>query len=182
MKTVVKTLIVAITATLPLFSNVQNEYIELLKTTIPLVIIFGSPILIVFMVIQYYKIKNRKYKELIEKIIDKECFNSSQTDKKLLELLLQQNTVLKYSKFITDATISGIGLGIIISYNDIIIFGLILFYIGLLRLIIRIIILIFDTKKNKNIKKDEATIETVKTIENDDNKTVTIIESVNKEK
>ena len=227
MKTFVKTLIVAITVALPLFSNAQDSYIEFaekgliskeeafkafdnhqkellriegdkqekeyllksnelnkndnawetLQDSIPVVIVFGSIVFIVFIIIQYRKTKNNKQKELMEKIIDKGTFNSSQTDSKLLELLLQQDVTVKYSKFITDVTIFGMGLGIIFISNDIQSneiarsLGFVFLFIGLGRLLVRSLILYFDTQKNKKEKQnkkeniDNTAVETVKTVE-----------------
>lgn len=142
------------------------------QDAIPVVVVFGSIVFIVFIIIQYRKTKNNKQKELIEKIIDKGAFNSSQTDSKLLELLLQQDVTIKYSKFITDVTIFGIGLGIIFISNDINEiarnFGFVLLFTGLGRLLVRSLILYFDNRKNKKEKEEKTVnkpVETIATVE-----------------
>lgn len=154
--------------------NQNDTAWETLQDAIPIVAVFGSITFIVFIVVQYRKIKNNKHKELIEKIIDKGAFNSSQTDSKLLELLLQQDVTVKYSKFITDVTIFGIGLGIIFISNDIEkneiarSLGFILLFTGLGRLFVRSLILYFDNRKNKKAKEEKRVnkpIETIATVE-----------------
>ena len=173
-------------------NKLEMEYniLEVWQIIFAIFAVFGSIILIVFLSIQYHKAKNKRQNELIEKIIDKGEFHSTQTDNKLLELLLQQDKTIKYSKFITDITIFGIGLGLIFIPDDEYgtdILAFILLFVGIGRILVRSCILAFDTQKNKkdnNIPKNLAAentaadiIETAEIDENKEEKTVTTIET-----
>ncbi len=159
---------------------------EYLLSIFSIFAVFGSIILIVFLSIQYHKAKNKKQKELIEKIIDKGEYHSTDSENRLLELLLQQDKTIKYSKFITDITILGIGLGLIFIPNDEYgtdFLAFILLFVGMGRILVRSSILAFDTIKNKKKKTAHAentsvdTIEFVETSENEKENAVTTIET-----
>lgn len=170
--------------------NKKEDILEVWQSIFAIFAVFGSIILIVFLSIQYHKAKNKRQNELIEKIIDKGEFHSTQTDNKLLELLLQQDKTIKYSKFITDITIFGIGLGLIFIPNDEYgtdILAFILLFVGIGRILVRSCILAFDTKKNKkdknspkNLTAENTAADIIETAEIDENKeeeTVTTIET-----
>lgn len=164
----------------------EEKILEIWQSIFAIFAVFGSIILIVFLSIQYHKAKNKKQKELIEKIIDKGEYHSTDSENRLLELLLQQDKTIKYSKFITDITILGIGLGLTFIPNDEYgtdILAVILLFVGIGRILVRSCILIFDTIKNKKKKTAHAentsveTIEIVETSENEKENAVTTIET-----
>ena len=131
---------------------------ELYRAMIPIVAtiaITGGIVLVSMLAFRNQRRKDEREKEMLNKLIDKGVF--TQKEPVNLELFNAQKSVTTSKNFITDATIVGIGFGFINVGNawaDIILaFANILFWVGVLRLIVRTAIAIVKFVKDKKVNK-----------------------------
>ena len=130
----------------------------------------GCTITIVVLCLRHSRRKAEDHKELINKLIDKNLLNSTEPiSKEAIEALMKPKKSEK-ERFIGDATMAGLGMGLIMagggSDEDLLAFttyaGLILLGLGLFRLIIRtismIIAYIINKKKEAKTEIEEAEI------------------------
>ena len=130
----------------------------------------GGTITIVILCLRHSRRKAEDHKELINKLIDNNLLNSSEPiSKEAIEALMKPKKSDK-DKFITDATLVGLGLGIGFASNklqgganEILVFAAyILLFLGAIRLVIRTIFMIigyFANKKRKSkIEAKEAEV------------------------
>ncbi len=133
--------------------------------------IFGAgAILVLVLFLRHSRRKAEDHKELINKLIDKNLLNSTEPiSKEAIEALMKPKKSDK-DKFITDATLVGLGLGLGFASNklqgganDILVFAAyILLFLGALRLVIRTISMIIAYIVNK---KKESKIEEIEEAE-----------------
>ena len=123
---------------------------------IVLFIIAGGVITIVVLYLRHSRKKAEDHKELINKLIEKDLLNSSETiSKETIEALMNPNPrKSEKDKYIADATLFAIGCGAIGFGEDesieiFIYLGLILLITAILRLIIRIIGTIIERKNGE---------------------------------
>ena len=135
-----------------------------------LFVLAGSVITIVILCLRNSRKKAEDHKELINKLIEKDLLNSTETiSKETIEALMNPKPKKsEKERFIGDATMLGLGIGLILAGEgrdaDIVevatYAGLILCGLGLLRLIIRTISVtigyIINKKKESKIEIEEA--------------------------
>ncbi|MBR5842906.1 MAG: hypothetical protein IKY64_09935 [Bacteroidaceae bacterium] len=129
---------------------------------------FGCIIGIVVLCLRHSRKKAEDQKELINKLIDNNLLNSTETiSKETIEALMNPNSKKsEKERFITDATLLGLGLGLLFGATslhgdaeDLLIFvGMTLAGLGLLRLIIRTITTIIERKNAKNKMTEEPKV------------------------
>ena len=135
---------------------------------LPCCILGAGAILVLVLCLHHSRRKAEDHKELINKLIDKNLLNSSEPiSKEAIEALMKPKKSEK-ERFIGDATMLGLGIGLILAGEgrdaDIVEIatyaGLILCGLGLLRLIIRTISVtigyIINKKKESKIEIEEA--------------------------
>ena len=135
---------------------------------LPCCILGAGAILVLVLCLHHSRRKAEDHKELINKLIDKNLLNSSEPiSKEAIEALMKPKKSEK-ERFIGDATMLGLGIGLILAGQgrdaDIVEIatyaGLILCGLGLLRLIIRTISVtigyIINKKKESKIEIEEA--------------------------
>ena len=134
----------------------NNE--EICRALIPIVAtiaITSGIVLVSMLAFRNQRRKDEQEKEMLNKLIDKGVF--TQKEPVNLELFNAQKSVTTSKNFITDATIAGIGFGIIdISTglaDIIVVFANILLWVGILRLIVRTAIVLAKSIKNKKVNK-----------------------------
>lgn len=134
----------------------NNE--EICRALIPIVAtiaITSGIVLVSMLAFRNQRRKDEQEKEMLNKLIDKGVF--TQKEPVNLELFNAQKSVTTSKNFITDATIAGIGFGIIdisTGWADIIVaFANILLWVGILRLIVRTVIVLAKSIKNKKVNK-----------------------------
>ena len=130
--------------------------------------LFGCIIGIVALYLRHSRKKAEDHKELINKLIDNNLLNSTETiSKEAIEALMNPNPKKsEKDKFIADATLLGLGLGLLFGadacHGDLedflILAGMTLAGLGLLRLIIRTITTIIERKKAKNKMTEEPKV------------------------
>ena len=128
---------------------------------------FGCVIGIVVLCLRHSRKKAEDHKELINKLIDNNLLNSSETiSKDAIEALM--NPKAKKSekeRFIGDATLLGLGIGMLLGIGakydcneELVLVGAILAGLGLFRLIIRAITTIIERKNAKNKVAEEPKV------------------------
>ena len=130
--------------------------------------LFGCIIGIVALYLRHSRKKAEDHKELINKLIDNNLLNSTETiSKETIEALMNPNPKKsEKDKFIADATLLGLGLGLLFGSTslhgdaeDLLIFvGMTLAGLGLFRLIIRTITTIIERKNAKNKVAEEPKV------------------------
>ncbi len=135
-----------------------NNNEEICRALIPIVAtiaITSGIVLVSMLAFRNLRRKDEQEKEMLNKLIDKGVF--TQKEPVNLELFNAQKSVTTSKNFITDATIAGIGFGIIdisTGWADIIVvFANILLWVGILRLIVRTAIVLAKSIKNKKVNK-----------------------------
>lgn len=137
---------------------------------LPCCILGTGAILVLVLCLRHSRRKAEDHKELINKLIDNNLLNSTEPiSKEAIEALMKPKKSDK-DKFITDATLVGLGLGIGFASNklqgganEILVFAAyILLFLGAIRLVIRTIFMIigyFANKKRKSkIEAKEAEV------------------------
>ena len=137
---------------------------------LPCCILGAGAILVLVLCLHHSRRKAEDHKELINKLIDNNLLNSTEPiSKEAIEALMKPKKSDK-DKFITDATLVGLGLGIGFASNklqgganEILVFAAyILLFLGAIRLVIRTIFMIigyFANKKRKSkIEAKEAEV------------------------
>ena len=124
-----------------------------------LIVLAGSVITIVALCLRHSRRKAEDHKELINKLIDNNLLNSSETiSKEAIEALMNpKSKKSEKERFIGDATLLGLGIGTLLGVGtkydcneELVLVGAILAGLGLFRLIIRATITIIERKKAKN--------------------------------
>ena len=127
---------------------------------LPCCILGAGAILVLVLCLRHSRRKAEDHKELINKLIDNNLLNSTEPiSKEAIEALMKPKKNDK-DKFITDATLVGLGLGIGFASNklqgganEILVFAAyILLFLGALRLVIRTIFMIIGYFANKKRK------------------------------
>ena len=134
-----------------------------------LFVLVGSVITIVALCLRHSRKKAEDHKELINKLIDNNLLNSTETiSKETIEALMNpKSKKSEKERFIGDATLLGLGIGMLLgatpqhqhNNEELIFVGAILAGLGLFRLIIRTTITIIERKNAKNKVAEESKIE-----------------------
>ena len=127
---------------------------------IALFIFAGGIVTIVVLYLRHSRKKAEDHKELINKLIDKNLLNSTETiSKETIEALMNpKSKKSEKERFIGDATLLGLGIGMLLgatplhqhNNEELIFTGAILAGLGLFRLIIRTTTTIIERKNAKN--------------------------------
>ena len=135
---------------------------------IVLFIFAGGIITIVVLYLRHSRKKAEDHKELINKLIEKDLLNSSETiSKETIEALMNPKTKKsEKERFISDATLLGLGIGLLFGATALhgdaedlsIVAGMVLAGLGLLRLIIRAITTIIEHKNAKEKVAEEPKV------------------------
>ena len=124
-----------------------------------LFVLVGSVITIVALCLRHSRKKAEDHKELINKLIDSNLLNSTETiSKETIEALMNpKSKKSEKERFIGDATLLGLGIGMLLGVGpkydcneELVLVGAILAGLGLFRLIIRTTITIIERKNAKN--------------------------------
>ena len=133
-----------------------------------LFVLVGSVITIVALCLRHSRKKAEDHKELINKLIDSNLLNSTETiSKETIEALMNpKSKKSEKERFIGDATLLGLGIGMLLGVGpkydcneELVLVGAILAGLGLFRLIIRTTATIIERKKAKNKVAEESKIE-----------------------
>ena len=128
---------------------------------------FGCVIGIVVLCLRHSRKKAEDHKELINKLIEKDLLNSTETiSKETIEALMNPNPKKsEKERFISDATLLGLGIGTLLGVGpkydcneELVLVGAILAGLGLFRLIIRTTATIIERKKAKNKVAEEPKV------------------------
>ena len=132
-----------------------------------LFVLAGSVITIVALCLRNSRKKAEDHKELINKLIDNNLLNSTETiSKETIEALMNpKSKKSEKERFIGDATLLGLGIGTLLGVGtkydcneELVLVGAILAGLGLLRLIIRTTTTIIERKKAKNKVAEEPKV------------------------
>ena len=133
-----------------------------------LFVLAGSVITIVALCLRHSRKKAEDHKELINKLIDSNLLNSTETiSKETIEALMNPNPKKsEKERFIGDATLLGLGIGMLLgatpqhqhNNEELIFVGAILAGLGLFRLIIRTTTTIIERKNAKNKVAEEPKV------------------------
>ena len=125
---------------------------------LPCCILGAGAILVLVLCLHHSRRKAEDHKELINKLIDKNLLNSTEPiSKEAIEALMKPKKTEK-ERFIGDATLLGLGIGLFVGAREIIhsgpedflgLAGVILIGLGLFRLIIRTITTIIERRNAK---------------------------------
>ena len=133
-----------------------------------LFVLAGSVITIVALCLRNSRKKAEDHKELINKLIDNNLLNSTESiSKEAIEALMNpKSKKSEKERFIGDATLLGLGIGTLLGVagkydcnEELVLVGAILAGLGLFRLIIRTTATIIERKKAKNKVAEESKIE-----------------------
>ncbi len=128
---------------------------------------FGCIIGIVALYLRHSRKKAEDQKELINKLIDNNLLNSTETiSKETIEALMNPNSKKsEKERFITDATLLGLGIGTLLGVagkydcnEELVFVGAILAGLGLFRLIIRTTTIIIERRNAKNNVAEEPKV------------------------
>ena len=136
------------------------------RAMIPIAFCIATAVCIAVVSIFYFRNQRRKdeqEKEMLDKLIDKGIL--TQAHPATLELFNKQKSAVTIKNFISDATITGIGLGILTKGSDfadiIILVASILYWVGLFRIIVRCItaiaMYVIKRKVNKKVTESSTT-------------------------
>lgn len=155
--------------------NKQNIIRALFNEDIILLFVLaGVTITIVVLCLRNSRKKAEDQKELINKLIDNNLLNSTETiSKETIEALMNPNSKKsEKERFITDATLLGLGIGSLLGATaqpggneELIFVGMTLAGLGLLRLIIRTITTIIERKNAKSKVAEEPKVVDAKIVE-----------------
>ena len=129
--------------------------------------LFGCIIGIVALYLRHSRKKAEDHKELINKLIDNNLLNSTETiSKETIEALMNPNPKKsEKDKFIADATLLGLGIGTLLGVagkfdcnEELVFVGAILAGLGLFRLIIRTTTIIIERRNAKNNVAEESKV------------------------
>ena len=158
-------------------SSIRQSMINQLwdRDYIALFIFASGVITVVVLCLRHSRKKAEDHKELINKLIEKDLLNSTETiSKETIEALMNPKPKKsEKERFISDATLLGLGLGLLFGATQLhgstedlsILAGMILTGLGLLRLIIRAIITFIERKNAKNKMTEEAKVVEVEIVE-----------------
>ena len=135
---------------------------------IALFIFAGGIVTIVVLCLRHSRKKAEDHKELINKLIDNNLLNSTETiSKETIEALMNpKSKKSEKERFIGDATLLGLGIGMLLgatpqhqhNNEELIFVGAILAGLGLFRLIIRTTTTIIERKNAKNKVAEEPKV------------------------
>ena len=127
----------------------------------------AAGIIVLVLCLRHSRRKAEDHKELINKLIDNNLLNSTEPiSKEAIEALMKPKKTEK-ERFIGDATLLGLGIGLFVGAQEIIhggpedflgLAGVILIGLGLFRLIIRTITTIIERKNAKNKVAEEPKV------------------------
>ena len=150
--------------------NINKQYIIRAlfnEDIILLIVLAGVTITIVALCLRHSRKKAEDQKELVNKLIDNNLLNSTETiSKETIEALMNPNSKKsEKERFITDATLLGLGLGLLFGATalhggneELIFVGMTLIGLGLFRLIIRTITTIIERKNAKSKVAEEPKV------------------------
>ncbi len=138
----------------------QQNYFQFMLIITTIVATSLCIIIVTIIVFRYKRRKNEKENETLNKLIDKGVL--SQGNPANIELLMPKKEVVSANKFMTDATIMGIGFAGLVCNNGEFVYLLelifhILLWVGLSRIIVRTAIAIAKAIKEKNNKRGATT-------------------------
>ena len=131
------------------------------------VVLAAGVIIIVILCLRHSRKKAEDHKELINKLIDNNLLNSTETiSKETIEALMNPNPKKsEKDKFIADATLLGLGIGTLLGVagkydcnEELVFVGAILAGLGLFRLIIRTTTIIIERRNAKNNVAEESKV------------------------
>ena len=134
---------------------------------LPCCILGAGAILVLVLCLRHSRKKAEDHKELINKLIEKDLLNSSETiSKETIEALMNPKPKKsEKERFIGDATLLGLGIGTLLGVGakydcneELVLVGAILAGLGLFRLIIRTTATIIERKKAKNKVAEEPKV------------------------
>ena len=151
-------------------SSIRQSMINQLwdRDYIALFIFAGGIVTIVVLCLRHSRKKAEDHKELINKLIDNNLLNSTETiSKETIEALMNpKSKKSEKERFIGDATLLGLGIGMLLgatpqhqhNNEELIFVGAILAGLGLFRLIIRTTTTIIERKNAKNKVAEEPKV------------------------
>lgn len=134
-------------------NRVKRTAFEVIGSVLLLLIIGIVTIILFILITRSQHRKNEREKEFLMTLVDKGVLTQAQPTN--LEIFLPQKGITEYNKFITDATMIGVGFGIGFGFSStnleyiVNIPSYILISIGAMRIIVRTIIAIIESIKNK---------------------------------
>lgn len=153
-----------------------DHIIELVSICIVIILIALPILLSIVYFFRYLGKKDVREKEFLMGLVDKGAINNANNEN--LNSIInakREKSITAQNKFLVDATMLGIGFAVMFSeitggarINDFILFiAIILFFSGLLRLIVRTIFLIIEIKKKKRKNAENNSIEVIEVKNNE---------------
>lgn len=153
-----------------------DHIIELGSICIVIILIALPILLSIVYFFRYLGKKDVREKEFLMGLVDKGAINNANNEN--LNSIInakREKSITAQNKFLVDATMLGIGFAVMFSeitggarINDFILFiAIILFFSGLLRLIVRTIFLIIEIKKKKRKNAENNSIEVIEVKNNE---------------
>lgn len=152
-----------------------DHIIELVSICIVIILIALPILLSIVYFFRYLGKKDVREKEFLMGLVDKGAINNANNEN--LNSIInakREKSITAQNKFLVDATMLGIGFAVMFSeitgarINDfILLIAIILFFSGLLRLIVRTIFLIIEIKKKKRKNADNNSIEVIEVKSNE---------------
>lgn len=153
-----------------------DHIIELASICIVIILIALPILLSIVYFFRYLGKKDVREKEFLMGLVDKGAINNANNEN--LNSIInakREKSITAQNKFLVDATMLGIGFAVMFSeitggarINDFILFiAIILFFSGLLRLIVRTIFLIIEIKKKKRKNAENNSIEVIEVKSNE---------------
>lgn len=153
-----------------------DHIIELASICIVIILIALPILLSIVYFFRYLGKKDVREKEFLMGLVDKGAINNANNEN--LNSIInakREKSITAQNKFLVDATMLGIGFAVMFSeitggarIDDFILFiAIILFFSGLLRLIVRTIFLIIEIKKKKRKNADNNSIELIEVKSNE---------------
>ncbi|MBQ8450806.1 MAG: hypothetical protein IJY64_07845 [Bacteroidaceae bacterium] len=153
-----------------------DHIIELVSICIVIILIALPILLSIVYFFRYLGKKDVREKEFLMGLVDKGAINNANNEN--LNSIInakREKSITAQNKFLVDATMLGIGFAVMFSeitggarINDFILFiAIILFFSGLLRLIVRTIFLIIEIQKKKRKNAENNSIEVIEVKNNE---------------
>ena len=149
-----------------------DDIIEFVSICIVIILIALPILLSIVYFFRYLGKKDVREKEFLMGLVDKGAINNANNEN--LNSIInakREKSITAQNKFLVDATMLGIGFAVMFSGSRIdkfiLLIAMILFFSGLLRLIVRTIFLIIEIKKKKRKNADNNSIELIEVKSND---------------
>ena len=153
-----------------------DRIIESVSIFIVTILIVLPILLSIVYFFRYLTKKDVREKEFLMGLVDKGAINNANNENlKSIINAKREKSITAQNKFLVDATMLGIGFAVMFSENTnhvridkfILLIAIILFFSGLLRLIVRTIFLIIEIKKKKRKNADNNSIEVIEVKSNE---------------